>query len=322
MIFARLLAMTTFALALAMGTAHAQGYPNRPIRIIVPFPPGNIADHQARLVGEKISARLGQPVVIDNRAGGTGQIGMEAVARAAPDGYTLVVGQVGNFAVVPHTRKLPYDVVKDFVPVAQLSSNSLTLYTNVSVPANTLQELLAMSQDKNKVLKFGSNGEGGLTHLAMELLKAKVPITWLHAPYKGTAQVETDLVAGHIDVAFGSYSGMLPHVKAGKVKMIATSGVRRLAEAPDLPTFAEAGVPGYDVTGWFGLFAPAGTPADIIQTLNAAVVDALKQPDVAEKIRAAGSEPMPGTPDQFRATFMNSYNLWGGVVKSIGLVQQ
>lgn len=318
----RMVTAVAVALAFTLGTAYAQTYPDRAIRVVVPFPPGNIADHQARLVGEKISAQLRQPVVIENRAGATGQIGIEAVARSAPDGYTLVVGQVGTFAVVPHTRKLPYDVVADFVPIAQFSSNSLTLYVNAAVPANSLQELLAMSTDKQRPLRFGSNGEGSLTHLAMELLKSKTPITWLHIPYKGTAQMETDLLAGHIDVAYGSYSGMLPHVKAGKVKMLASTGSKRLPEAPDLPTFGEAGVPGYEVNGWFGLFAPAGTPAAVVKTLNAAVVTALRQPDLIEKIRASSAEPEPVTAEQFGSTFKATYDLWGGVVKNIGLVKQ
>src|SRR5262245_14355187 len=188
------------ALSLQVTCATAQWQPTRPIRLIVPFPPGNIADVQARLVGERLSPRIGQPVVVDNRPGATGQIGIEAAARSPADGHTLVIGQTGTFAVAPQPRKLPYDVIHDFAPVAQFPSNSLMLLIHAGVAADSLPELIRLSRSKPGALRFGSNGEGGLPHLAMELLKTRTGIDWLHVPYKGTGPLETDLVAGHIDV--------------------------------------------------------------------------------------------------------------------------
>ena len=267
------------ALALFVAQAAAQWQPTRIVRLIVPYP----ADVQARMVGERLAARLRQPVVIDNRPGATGQIGIEAAARAAPDGHTLVIGQTGTFAVAPHTRKLPYDVIEDFVPVAQLSSNALVLFANAGIAASSLPELLRLSRMKPGALRFGSNGEGGLPHLAMELLRIRTGIDWLHVPYKGTSQLEADLVAGHIDVGFGSYGGLLPQVEAGRLRMLASTGARRGIETPDLPTFIEGGVPDFEVGGWFGVFAPAKTPSAAIEALNAAINSALQEPELQRR---------------------------------------
>ena len=310
------------ALALFVAQAAAQWQPTRIVRLIVPYPPGNIADVQARMVGERLAARLRQPVVIDNRPGATGQIGIEAAARAAPDGHTLVIGQTGTFAVAPHTRKLPYDVIEDFVPVAQLSSNALVLFANAGIAASSLPELLRLSRMKPGALRFGSNGEGGLPHLAMELLRIRTGIDLLHVPYKGTSQLEADLVAGHIDVGFGSYGGLLPQVEAGRLRMLASTGARRGIETPDLPTFIEGGVPDFEVGGWFGVFAPAKTPSAAIEALNAAINSALQEPELQQKIRQTGATLEPGSPDEFAAVFLSSYRLWRGVVKSIGLPMQ
>jgi tripartite-type tricarboxylate transporter receptor subunit TctC len=303
--------------------ALSQSYPARPIRIVIPFPPGNPADTQARLIGEKLSARFGQPVVADNRPGATGQIGIEAAAKSAADGYTLVVGQVGTFAVAPHVfKKLPYDVTRDFVAVSQFSSNTLVLVVNANVPVASVQELVQLSKQKPGAFKFGSNGEGGLPHLTMELFRAKTGVDWLHIPYKGTTQAVTDLLSGQIDLVFDTYGGAAPHAKAGKVKVLASTGARRLEAAPDLPTLIEAGVPDFEVYGWFGAFAPAGTPTEIVRSLNKAINEVLSLPDVRERIRALGLDVGGGTPEQFAATMMDSYNLWGHVVKSIGLTPQ
>jgi tripartite-type tricarboxylate transporter receptor subunit TctC len=310
------------ALALFVTQAAAEWQPTHIVRLIVPYPPGNIADVQARLVGERLAARLRQPVVVDNRPGATGQIGIEAAARAGPDGHTLVIGQTGTFAVAPHTRKLPYDVIEDFVPVAQLSSNALVLFANAGIGASSLPELLRLSRMKPGALRFGSNGEGGLPHLAMELLRIRTGIDWLHVPYKGTSQLEADLVAGHIDVGFGSYGGLLPQVEAGRLKMLASTGARRGIETPDLPTFIESGVPDFEVAGWFGVFAPARTPREAIEALNAASNAALQEPELQQKIRQTGATPEPGSPDEFAAVFLSSYRLWRDVVKSIGLPMQ
>jgi tripartite-type tricarboxylate transporter receptor subunit TctC len=310
------------ALSLCITPAAADWQPTRLIRLIVPYPPGNIADVQVRLVGERLSAKLGQPVVIDNRPGATGQIGIKVAARSTPDGHTLVVGQTGTFAVAPQTRKLPYDVLEDFMPVAQFSSNSLVLFVHAGVPAGSLAELIRLSRITPGALRFGSNGEGGLPHLAMELLKTRTGIDWLHVPYKGTSQLEADLVAGHIDVGFGSYAGLMPQVEAGKLKVLASTGAKRLGEAPNLPTFIESGVPDYEVEGWFGAFAPAKTPREAITALNAAIDSVLKEPQLQEKIRQTGAMPEIRSPEEFGAVFLSSYRLWRDVVKSIGLPMQ
>lgn len=304
-------------------TAQAQAYPDRPIRLIVPYPAGNAADIQARLIAQKLATHLDQPVVVDNRAGATGQIGISAVARSAPDGYTLVMGQVSAFAVAPHTFKnLPYDVRKDFVPVAQVSSNSLVLYANGKVPANNLQELIALSRKQPDRFTYGTNGEGGLPHLMMELLMAKTGVKWVHVPYKGVGQISTDVLSGQIDLALDSYAGMIAYAKDGRLKALASSAGKRIDASPDLSTFRESGVPDYEVYGWFGLFAPAGTSSQIVNVLNAAVNYSLQEPDVQASLRNVGYEPVAGTPDQFNQTFLKSYELWGQVVKNIGFVPQ
>jgi tripartite-type tricarboxylate transporter receptor subunit TctC len=301
----------------------SQSYPARPIRMVIPFPPGNPADVQARLIGEKLSASFGQPVIADNRPGATGQIGIEAAARSAPDGYTLVVGQVGTFAVAPHVfRKLPYDVIRDFVAICLFSSNTLALVVSANVPVNSVQELVRFSKQKPGVLRFGSNGEGGLPHLTMELFRAKTGVDWLHIPYKGTTQAVTDLLSGQIDVVFETYGGAAPHIRAGKVRALASTGARRMEAAPDLPTLMEAGVPDFEVYGWFGAFAPAGTPTEIVRRLNKAINEVLSLPDVRERLRALGFDVGGGTPEQFATMMMDSYNLWGRVVKSVGLTPQ
>jgi tripartite-type tricarboxylate transporter receptor subunit TctC len=224
--------------------------------------------------------------------------------------------------VAPQTRKLPYDVVYDFVPVAQFSSNSLVLFVNAAVAANSLPELIRLSRGKPGALRFGSNGEGGLPHLAMELLKTKTGINWLHVPYKGTGPLETDLLAGHIDVAFGSYAGLMPHVATGKLKVLASTGAKRSADAPDLPTFIDGGVPDFEVLGWFGAFAAAKTPRDAVTALNVSINSVLQQPELQERIKQTGATPELGSPEQFGTVFLTSYNLWRGVVQSIGLAPQ
>jgi tripartite-type tricarboxylate transporter receptor subunit TctC len=309
-------------LCLCVAPAGAEWQPTHVIRLIVPYPPGNIADVQARLVGERLSAKLGQPVVVDNRAGATGQIGIEVAARSTPDGHTLVIGQTGTFAVAPQTRKLPYDVIEDFMPVAQFSSNALVLFVNAGVDANSLPELIRLSRIKPGALRFGSNGEGGLPHLAMELLKIRTGINWLHVPYKGTSQLEADLVAGHIDVGFGSYGGLMPQVEAGRLKVLASTGAKRSAEAPDLPTFIESGVPDFEVAGWFGAFVPVKTPREAVKALNASINSVLQEPQLQQKIRQTGATPEAGSAEEFGAVFLNSYRLWRGVVQSIGLRMQ
>jgi tripartite-type tricarboxylate transporter receptor subunit TctC len=315
-------AAALISLSLHLPQAWAEWQATRIIRLIVPYPPGNIADIQARLVGERLSAKLRQPVVIDNRPGATGQIGIEVAARSTADGHTLVVGQTGTFAVAPQTRKLPYNVIEDFVPIAQFSSNSLVLFVHASIAASSLPELIRLSRIKPGALRFGSNGEGGLPHLSMELLKMKTGIDWLHVPYKGTSQLEADLVAGHIDVGFGSYGGLMPQVEAGKLKMLASTGAERIIEAPDLPTFIESGVPDFEVAGWFGAFAPAKTPREAVIALNAAINSVLQEPELQEKIRHTGATPEIRSPEGFGAVFLSSYRLWRDVVKSIGLPMQ
>ena len=317
------MAVTFGAMMLWGALAHAQAFPNRPIRLIVPYPAGNAADTQARLIAEKLAASLRQPVLVDNRAGASGQIGITAVARSAPDGYTLVMGQLGAFAVAPHTYKnVPYDVRRDFVPVAQVSSNYLVLFANGKLPVNTLQELLAAARKNPGKYSFGTNGEGGLPHLMMELLMAETGVKLTHVPYKGVGQIATDLIAGQIDLALDSYSGMISYTKDGRLKALASSAGKRMAEAPNLPTFKESGVPNYEVHGFFGIFAPSGTPPQIVSALNSAINDAVQKPDVQEKLRTLGYEPVTGTPEAFGKTFQAAYDTWRQVVKSIGFVPQ
>ena len=299
--------LTTLAVSLvATGSAWAQAWPAKPIRLIVTFAAGGGADFVGRAIGTKLTESLGQPVVVDNRAGGGGLIGNDAVAKAPADGYTLLLGAAGPLTVAPHLYKsVPYDTFKDLVPVALIATTPFVLVVHPSVPANTVAELTALAKSKPGQLNYGSSGTGGAPHLAGELYAATAGVNMVHAPYKGLAPAITDIMGGHIQV--------------GKLKALAVTGQQRSALLPDLPTMIEAGVPGYQAGSWYGILAPAGTPSSIVTRVNADVRAALKQPEVQKQLIAQGAEPAPTTPEQFSAMLREEYTKWGKLIKDANI---
>jgi tripartite-type tricarboxylate transporter receptor subunit TctC len=310
------------AAALAPLAAHAQSYPARPIRIVIPFPPGNTVDVMARLIGPKMSERLGQNVIVDNRAGASGQLGLELGARAAPDGYTLVGGQGGNLVVAPHTyKKLPYDPLKDFAPIALSATNYLGLATHPNVPFRTVKDLVAFAKKNPGKLSVATNGEGGFPHMTIELLRTMAGFTYLHVPYKGSAEITAQLIGGHVDTAVDGITGLAPHVRAGKLRLLGVTSPTRQPQFPETPSIAEA-VPGYDSRGWFGFLAPAGTPRAIVNRLNQEINRAIALPEVKEKLVLVGLTVVTEPPEFFTETLTSDYQKYGKLIRDIGFQPQ
>jgi tripartite-type tricarboxylate transporter receptor subunit TctC len=297
----------------------AQPYPSKPIKVIVPFPVGGIADIYTRIIGARLSEGWGQPVLVENRTGAGGNIGADLVAKAAPDGYTLGIGTVGTHAVnVALFSKLPYDPVADFAPIALVAEAEGLLVVHPSVPAQSVPELIAHARSKPGGLTFASAGMGTASHLAGELFKSMAKVEMLHVPYKGNVPAITDLLAGQTSLIFATMPTVLPHAKAGKLRALATIGATRSAAAPELPTVAEAALPGFDVTNWVGLFAPAGTPSEIVFRLNAEVLRIMQAPDMQARMVAEGARFYPTTPLQFGAYVKSEIAKWAPVVKASG----
>ena len=302
---------------------YAQPYPNKPIRFIIPFPPGDSLDTMSRLISPALTARLGQNIIVDNRSGAAGQLGLELGARAAPDGYTIVGGQGGNLVVQPHTyKKLPYDTLKDFVPVSNSTGNFLVLVTAPNVPFKTVKELIAHGKTNPGKLSFASNGEGGFPHMAIEMLRTGAGCTYLHVPFKGGVQIMTELMAGRMDATILGVAASMPFIKAGRVRLVAVTSPTRQDAFPDVPTIAESGVPGYDSRGWFGYVAPAGTPPKIVALLNQEINRAMSAPDVKEKLGALGLTVIAESPAAFAQTIKSDYEKYGKLIKAIGFQPQ
>ena len=317
----RILAVAGLALSFA-AAAFAQSYPSRPIKVIVPFPPGDAADILSRLIGPKMSERMGQPLVVENRAGASGQIGLEVLKNSAADGYTIGVGQGGNLVVAPHTyKKLPYDPLKDFVPVALLATNYLAVVANPGVPFKSAAEMVAWAKANPGRLTLATNGEGGFPHLAFEHLAVMGGFKFQHIPYKGAAQIITDVMGGQVQLGIGAYTSLSPHVLSGRVRLIAVTNPVRVPNKPELPIFAEA-VPGYDSRGWFGYVAPAATPREIVVRLNDEINRAMKLPDVSEKMIAAGLIIVTEPPEFFGDMIRSDYAKYGKLARDIGFKPQ
>jgi tripartite-type tricarboxylate transporter receptor subunit TctC len=311
------LAIAANAQSAAMGSG--QEYPTRPIRLIVPFAAGGPMDIMSRALGERLTTTLGQQVVVDNRGGAGGSIGAEIVARSSADGYTLLTGHIGTHAInVSLYPKLGYDPVKDFAPVSMIATLPLGLFVNVSVPAKSAGELIALAKAKPGQLNFASAGSGGPTHMAGEMLKAMAGIDIVHVPYKGNAAALADLVAGRVQMMFSNLLTATPHVRSGKLRAIAISSANRSPQAPDLPAIAEAGVPGYDLTPWYGVFAPAGTPKAIVTRLNREAGRILNAPDMKARFRTQGVDLVTSTPEEFAALIRREIPKWREVVKKSG----
>ena len=314
---------TRFAAALALagaaGVVHAQAFPSRPITIVIPFPPGGISDNSTRVIAQKASAGLGQPIVIENRPGAGGQIGADAVKGAKPDGHTLFLANIGSHGINQSLySKLSYDPTKDFEPITILFSSPNLLVVPASSPVKSMAELIAYAKTKPGKASYGSQSIGSGGHLSGEIVKAKNGLDLVHVPYKGSAPVLTDLVAGRIDFLFDPITTALPFVKDGKLRALAITSDKRSPLVPDVPTLAELGYVGYDVNPWFGLAAPAGTPRPIIDRLNAEFAKATNDPEVVKRLADQGIEAMSMTPEQFAAFIRSETARWTEVVKISG----
>jgi len=312
--------LATVGLLFAASWVAAQSYPAKPIRIIVPFPAGGIADLFGRVIGQKFSESWGQPVVVDNRPGAGGNIGAEIVAKSPPDGYTLVTGSIGTHAVnVSLFSKLPYDPIRDFAPVSLIMEAEGLLVVHPSVPAKTVKELIALARSRPGQLSYASAGHGTAAHLAGELFKSMAKVDMVHVPYKGNVPAITDLIAGQTSLLFATMPTVLPQVQAGRLRALAVTSSARSPAAPELPTIAEAALPGYSVTNWIGVFAPAGTPREIILKLNAEIVRTMQAPDIQKRLLNEGAKFTPWSPDQFASFVKAELAKWAKVVKEAGI---
>jgi tripartite-type tricarboxylate transporter receptor subunit TctC len=306
-------------LALAAMTAMAQSYPSKPIKIVVPYPPGGFNDTLGRTLAAKFTEDWGQPAIVENKPGANTLIGSDYVAKSPADGYTLLIVAF-PFAVTPSLIKsMPYDTLKDFAPIALAAQSPNLLVVNPALPVKSVAELVAMARAKPDSLSYASTGNGSSNHISMELFKSLAGVRIVHIPYKGSAPAVTDLLGDQIQVMFDNAPNVLPQVKAGRLRALAQTGATRSAIAPDLPTVAEAGVPGYELTVWFGLVAPAGTPRDVIRKLNAEVLKILAMPEVRERFLAQGVEPLGSTPEQFGDHIRSQMAKWGKVVRDAGV---
>ncbi len=308
------------AASLCALSAAAQTYPAKALRIVVHFPAGGPTDLVARMVAQKLTEAWGQQVVVDNRPGAGGIVGVESVVRAAPDGYTLLFATGGSMSITPALgTKLPYNVFTDLAPISLLVINPQILVLHPSLPANSVRELIKLAKAQPGQINYASVGPGSPNHLGMEMLKSMTGIDMVHIPYKGTAPAVTDLLGGQVSLMFNSMPSVLQYVKAGRLKGIAVGSAARSPAAPDVPTVAEAGVPGFQYVTWYGLFAPAATPREIIAKLNAEIVRALQDREVARRLLAEGAEPAPGTPDALAKYMRVEYEQWRKTIASAKL---
>jgi tripartite-type tricarboxylate transporter receptor subunit TctC len=303
---------------LASAAAAQQGYPNRPIRFITPYAPGGSTTVMARLVGQHLSERWGQNVIVDNRPGGNTIIGNEALVRSAPDGYTIMLGTTTH-TILSSITKTPYDPIRDFAPVATIGVAPQVLVLHPSVPANTVQEVIALAKAKPGHLNFASSGAGGPTHLAAELFNVVAGVKTQHIPYKGAGPAMVDLIGGHVQMFYSVPVNILTHVQGGKLKAIAVTGKTRLSALPQMPTFAEAGLAGYDVKTWNGVLAPAGTPKAIVDKLSAEIAALLAMPATREKLDGVGMTTLISTPAQFDAMIKSDITLYLKVIKAANI---
>jgi tripartite-type tricarboxylate transporter receptor subunit TctC len=311
------------ALAAATALAAAQNFPTKPIRFIAPFPPAGSSDLLARILSQRMAEQLGQPVIVDNRAGASGSLGTEMCAKAPADGYTLVLGSIAGFAINPHLLKhVGYDPVKDFVAVAAIGQAPQMLVVNPSLPAKTVQEFLELARKKPNALTCGSGGVGTPAHFGCELLRLRGNASLLHVPYKGTGQSITDLLGGQIHAVFASMPVGYPHVRTGKLRALASTSPQRSSLAPELPTMLEAGVPDFVSQSWWGVFAPAGTPATIVRRLGDTVTAIIPEPQAKERFAALGVEALNLTPPQLGALVRSELASYGKIIREVGIQAQ
>ena len=311
-----LLALLLLSLHALIGHA-GESYPSKPVRFVVTFPPGGPTDVIVRLIGQRLTDQWGHPMIVDNRGGAGGIVGTEIVARAAPDGYTFLVGTAGGMTINPALRpNLSYDPFRDFAPVAMLVNNPQILVAHPGVTARNVKELVALAKGRPGQLNFASAGSGTATHLGLELLKLTTGMDAVHVPYKGGAPAVTDLLSGQVQLLWVSIPSVLPHVKAGRLKALAVSTGKRSASAPEIPTVAESGYPGFEYSNWNALFAPARTSPAIIRSVNEAVVRVLNEPDVAQRLVTLGADPAPSTPDGLARYMRADHERWKKVIRT------
>jgi tripartite-type tricarboxylate transporter receptor subunit TctC len=311
--------LASVALAPLAAGAAAQPYPAKPIRFIVPFPPGGGTDITARAVAQKLTESWGQTVVVDNRPGANGTIGVDITAKSAPDGYTLTMISSSHAVNVGFHARQPYDLLKDLAPVTQATSQPYVLVINPGVPAKTVKELIAVARAKPGTLNYGSSGAGGISHLAGALLSSLTGTELVHVPYKGGAPATIDVIAGQIQMVFGTLLLTGPHIKAGRLRVLAVTTPQRWPGTPGLPTMQEAGVPGFVITQWYGMLAPARTPPQTVAKLNKEIARLLHLPDVKEKLAADGADAVGNTPEEFGAHIRAEVQKYGKLVKQLGL---
>jgi tripartite-type tricarboxylate transporter receptor subunit TctC len=302
-----------------LGAGHAQTYPTKPIRLVVPLAPGGGNDTIARLVAQEITGPLGQQVLVDNRPGAGGLVGTEVVAKSPADGYTLLLGNVAGLTIIPNVRKkTPYDPLKDFQPVSLIATAPLLVVVHPSLPVKSVKDLVALARARPGHLNFASNGLGSSTHFATEMFMLVTKTSMVHVPYKGLSLAMTDLLSGQVELMFSSAVAMLPHVKSGKLRAIAMTGAKRSVAIPDVPTVAEAGVPDYEAGSWYGILVPAGTPAPIVERLNREIVAATKSAKIQDRLVGEAVMPVGSAPDEFTAHIKREFARMARVVKESG----
>ena len=315
-----LLLLLSLHVPLTLAQSSAAGWPAKPIRIVVPFAPGGPADLLPRLIGPKLTEAWGQPVVVENKPGAGGNIGMDLVAKSPPDGYTLVIGPTGNLTVNPHLyANLPYDVFRDFAPITLIASFSNVLVVNPGVAAKSVNDLIALAKANPGTLSYGSPGAGSQPHLAGEFMKLQAGIEIVHVPYQGTAPALRDLLGGQISFMFSQTSAALPQIQAGKLRALGIASSKRSLQLPDVPTIAEGGLAGFEAVSWYGLLAPGGTPKDVVAKIQMEVARILQLPDIRDKLAAQGGEPVGNTPEQLLAIMRAESSRYADIVKRAGI---
>lgn len=313
-------ALAAIVVGLCPASSWAQAYPTKPIRLVAPSTPGDAPDVIARMVADKLSTALGQTVVVENRPGAGGVVGSEAVAKSAPDGYTLIMGNAGSHGINAAVySKLPYDIQRDFVPVSQVAVAPNVMVINPDVPAKTVAEFIAYAKSQPGKLSYASGGNGSSAHMSMELFKAMAGVDLTHVPYKGSSPALTDVAGGQVAAFIGNMPPTVPLIKAGKLRPLAVTTTKRSALMPELPTIAEAGLPGYETVAWFGVFAPAGTPPDVVNKLSAEIGKIARSPEMREKLVAMGAEPVGGTPEEFKAVVDRDIAKWKPLAQKVGI---
>jgi tripartite-type tricarboxylate transporter receptor subunit TctC len=307
-------------LSLAGAARAQQAFPVKPIRVIVPNPPGGATDVLARIIAEELTPRFGKQVVVENRPGASGTIGSNVVAKAVPDGYNMVMGHAASHATSPSMyRNLPYDPISDFAPVTLVANVTNVIILHPSIPAKSVKELVALAKARPGQLVFGSGGPGAITHLAGELFKQTAGVNLIHVAYKGSSQAMADLLGGHISLMFENLPGAIGQIKAGRLRALAVLGHKRSGAVPNLPTIAEAGLPGSEADSWFGLFTTAGTPKDIVERLNREVVAVIRKPDIQSRMAGVGAEPVGSSPEDFGKLVRSEKDKWAKVIKAANI---